>query len=338
MRRWVKVSVAAAAVLGVGGWIAEPYARDWWLVRDACDGALPADAVRQLTPDGTHFTDAETVSSEELGDYRCSLSAGGDDGDEFLVLQAYTRRDDQDRRFFASFPESGYSDQAPMPDGLPGFIDERGYPQLLLRCPDLPKDDDGRVRRLLVRGWFARQAHWGHPAVYEAVTAFANSASQRLGCGAEPLKVPEVDEGPVQPWRDPETVPLTEAGDTACGWLTKAGLARPAAWRLASLMNDAAPTGRCDLFTEDPESDDLDRRAVFVAWYGDWSNRLVTDDDGERLPLTASARCDGEAAGFAVSADDEVPGLGRARQRELLETFARDQVRRRGCSELRLTG
>ncbi|MER6347305.1 hypothetical protein ABT232_23060 [Streptomyces sp. NPDC001532] len=39
--------MAAAAVLALGGSIAEPYVQDWMLVREACSGSLPADAVRQ---------------------------------------------------------------------------------------------------------------------------------------------------------------------------------------------------------------------------------------------------------------------------------------------------
>jgi hypothetical protein len=336
MRRWIKVSVAAAGVLGLGGWIAAPYAQDWWLARSVCDGGLPGDAVRRITPDGVHLTHEESARSEQLGDYRCFLTYESDDGDEeqLLHLQAYTRRDDQDRRFYASFPESGFSEQTPMADGLPGFIDQYGYLQLLLRCPDLGKDAEGRQRTLLVRGWFAREADRYRPAVYETVVAFANSASTRVGCGAEPLKVPEGELGPVQVEDDPKTVPLAEAGDTACGWLTKAGLPRPAEWRLASLLNDAAPAGRCDLYTQD--SGDWRKRLVFVAWYGDWSNRLTVDDDGVRRSLTASARCGGEAANFAVDGDGELPGVGRAEQLELLEAFARNQAQRRGCSDLRL--
>lgn len=52
----------------------------------------------------------------------------------------------------------------------------------------------------------------------------------------------------------------------------------------------------------------------------------------------ATARCDGEAANFAVGSRDEVPGVGRADERDLLEAFAREQVRRRDCSGLRVNG
>lgn len=59
MRRWVKVSVVAAAVLGLGGWIAQPYVHQWWVIRTACDGILPDGAVRDLLPEDARVTGAE---------------------------------------------------------------------------------------------------------------------------------------------------------------------------------------------------------------------------------------------------------------------------------------
>ncbi|WP_328679946.1 hypothetical protein OG905_33040 [Streptomyces sp. NBC_00322] len=44
--------------------------------------------------------------------------------DKRLVrMAACTRRDDLDREFILLFPEEGFSAQAPVPEGLPGFID-----------------------------------------------------------------------------------------------------------------------------------------------------------------------------------------------------------------------
>ena len=64
----------------------------------------------------------------------------------------------------------------------------------------------------------------------------------------------------------------------------------------------------------------------------------IHEYDGVRHPLTAAARCDGEAANFAISASRGIPGVGKAEQRRLLRAFAQDQVERRGCSGLRMTG
>ena len=145
MRRWVKVSVTAAVVLGIGGWVATPYVNDWWLLRTACDGALPVDAVRELGRNGSHFKDATSASHPELGDYGCSLDFEGDEllNDRLLMMEAYTRRDDVDRELMTVFPETGFDTMAPMPDGMPGFIDKFGDLQFLVPCPALEKDDGG---------------------------------------------------------------------------------------------------------------------------------------------------------------------------------------------------
>ncbi|MER7112027.1 hypothetical protein [Streptomyces sp. NPDC000229] len=336
MRRWVKVSVAAAVVLGVGGYVAEPYAQDWLLARDACDGTLPPDALEQLTPEDAHLRDETSHLHEGLGSYSCRLTAEeaedgtGDDGRLVVGMEAYTRRDDQDREFMSIFPEEGFSPQASLPEGLPGFIDKYHDINFLLPCPDLGKDAEGRQRKLLVRMSLGREANHGAPgAAYRMAVALANGASDRLGCGAEPLRAPAGDAVPPDPERDAETVPLSEAKDTACGWMAGAGLPQDQGLRVAAAVNDAAPTGRCDLTDRDGKS-----ALSLVAWYGDWSNRL-TSRDGVPRSLTATARCDGEAAGYALGTSDDIPGVGEAVQRRLLKEFAEDQVRRRGCSGLR---
>lgn len=331
--------MTAAVVLGIGGWIATPYVNDWWLLRTACDGALPVDAVRELGRSGSHFKDATSASHEELGDYGCSLDFEGDElrSDRLLSMEAYTRRDDLDRELMTVFPETGYDDMAPMPDGLPGFIDKVGDLHLLLPCPALGKDDDGRQRKLLVRTRLGRDTLWGTPAAYETAVTLTNSASDRLGCGAEPLKTPGGDAAPVDPEKNPKPVPLDKSG--ACGWALKTGLLDPAQWRVTVLMNDAGPVGRCDLSALDPDSGDLETQLSFAAWYGDWSNRLVARQkrwSADRL--AATARCDGETANFALGAAEDAPGVDEAEKRKLLTAFAREQVRQRGCTDLELGG
>ncbi|MET7621011.1 hypothetical protein [Streptomyces sp. NPDC005408] len=341
MRRWVKVSVAAAAVLGVGGYVAEPYAQDWLLTRNACGGALPRDAVQQLAPKDSHMEAEESKQTKALGSYGCSLTVKGDEvNDERLVrMAAYTRRDDQDREFMSIFPEEGFSPQAPLPEGLPGFIDRFGSIQLLLPCPDLGKDAEGRQRKLLVRTWMGRDVNTGVPgAAYRTAVALANSASERFGCGAKPLNAPKGDAVPADPEDDPKTVPLSQAKNTGCGWATRSGLPQSTDWRVEVGTNDAAPTGRCRLYSGDQESTHERSRMAFVGWYGDWSNRLRAEDgNGEPLPMTATARCEGEAANFALSASDDIPGVGNAMKQRMFKEFAQDQVRRRGCSGLRFS-
>lgn len=340
MRRWVKVSITAAVVLGIGGWIATPYVNDWWLLRTACDGALPVDAVRELGRNGSHFKDATSASHPELGDYGCSLGFEGDElrSDRLLLMEAYTRRDDLDRELMIVFPESGFDTMAPMPDGMPGFIDKFGDLQLLVPCPALEKDDEGRRPKLLVRTRLGRDTLWGTPAAYETAVTLTNSASERLGCGAEPLKAPAGEAAPVDPDRDPKTVSLDGSADSACGWALTSGLLEASEWQVATLMNDAGPVGRCDLYARDADSGELETQLQFAAWYGDWSSRLVAEES--RLPAarTATARCDGEAANFALSDNKDIPGVGEAEKRKLLTAFAREQMRKRDCTDLELGG
>ncbi|GHE03037.1 hypothetical protein GCM10010339_28730 [Streptomyces alanosinicus] len=327
--------MAAAAVLALAGWIGAPYVKDWWLVRTACDGVLPSGPVRELAAGGGHFTKADTTQHPGLDDYGCSLSFEGR-GDSTLVVRmtAYLGRDDQDSMFLDAFEDQGFSPMDPMPRGLPGFFDKFGDPQFVLHCPALAKGVPGRPRRMLVSAHVGYAAVRTSHAVYETVIPFVNSASRHLGCGAEPLTVPKG--GAAQPGPDARrrSVPVTEADGTDCGWVARARLPQAARWRVEPVMNDSAPAGRCDL---DRDTSPSSAYLNFGAWYGDWSNRLVSDD-GVRRPLTATARCAGEAANFAVRGSDEIPGVRTADLRRLLKAFAEDQVTRRGCSGLRLTG
>ncbi|POX65520.1 hypothetical protein C3481_16300, partial [Microbacterium sp. Ru50] len=174
-----------------------------------------------------------------------------------------------------------------LPKGLPGFIDRFGAIQLRLDCPGLGKDAEGRQRTLLMRTSLGRDTLTGVPgAAYGTVAALANGISQRLGCGAKPLTAPGKDTPPADIEDDPKTVPLARAKDTSCAWAADAGLPADGGWRLAALRNPAAPTGRCDLYSgTDEQSGGAAHQLSFVAWYGDWSNRLASHD-GERSPMT----------------------------------------------------
>ncbi|GAQ58827.1 hypothetical protein [Streptomyces acidiscabies] len=338
MRRWVKVSVTAAVVLSVGGWFAQPYVKDWWVVRDACDGGLPSGAARELAPDGTHFGKAESRTLRGLGEYRCSVTVEGDDvRDQRLVeMSAYTGRDSVDATLLTSV-EAGFRTMAAMPDGLPGFVTRFRTLDFLTPCPDLPKTSDGRPAKLLVRTFFGRETRSGSPAVYEAAVSLVNSASERLGCGAKPLKVPADTDGLPDLEKEQKEVRLDQAGDTGCAWARDAGLpSGPAEWLVTDTMNDAAPLGRCS-FRPRLSTTDEPSGLAFEARYGDWSDRLVRDDLGRDHRLTATARCDGEAAHFVLSGDGS-PKLGLAKRRALLTAFAEGKAERRGCTDLRLDG
>ncbi|KUN06098.1 hypothetical protein AQI95_14405 [Streptomyces yokosukanensis] len=228
---------------------------------------------------------------------------GLDDAALVLRITAYTGRDDQDSVFLDAFDDEDFSPLNTLPRSM------------LLSAHV---------------GYTARTSH----AVYETVVPFANSAARHLGCGAKPPGVLQGDIAPADPGKGQRTVPVTEAGGTACGWVARARLPRAADRRVEPLMNDTAPAGRCDLVGgAAPSSTYLN----FAAWYGGWSNRPVSSG-GVRRGLTATARCDGEAASFAVSGSQRIPGVGTAEKRRLLRAFAADQAGRRGCANLRLTG
>ncbi|KIF74682.1 hypothetical protein QR77_13305 [Streptomyces sp. 150FB] len=339
MRRWIKVTVAAAAVLGVGGYIAQPYAKDWVLTGQACDGALPRDVTGQLVPDGAHLTEERSQQIDGLGSYGCDLRFEGDgDAVGHIVLDAYTRRDDQDAEFMTLFPEGGQSTVEALPDGLPGFVDEYRGMHFLVPCPDLGKDADGRQRKLLTRVSLQRRVDAGVPgAAYRMAVSLTNAASDRLGCGAKPLSPPKKDVPLADPEKSSEEargVPLAEAKDTACGWAAGAGLPEPATWRALGSANENSPVASCVLLTGDPDSED-GSRMYFRAWYGDWSRRLTKEYD-DRVPVSATARCDGEAATFAPAFSDDIPGVDKGDEQRIFKLFAEDQVRRHGCSDLRL--
>ncbi|MFD4771827.1 hypothetical protein [Streptomyces niveus] len=336
----MKVSVVAAAVLGLGGYLAAPSVQEWLLVRQACDGALPRDAVKGLTPADADLKSAESKRTEALGSYSCSLTFDGHNvsGERTITMSAYTRRDDQDRAFMAVFPGEGFDDQAPLPGSLPGFIDEYGSIRFLVLCPDLGKDDQGRQHKLMVQTYLGQAIPAKTQlAAYRIAVAFANSASDKVGCGAEAIEPPKRDLPLTGAADDVPTVPVAEAGDTACAWVSRAGLPEGGDWRIRVGANSAAPTGRCELLSgSDDESWRDGSRLAFVSWYGDWSNRLTAyDNDGSPLPGTASARCDGEAANYAFGGTRDIPGVDAAAKERMFKEFARDEVRRHGCSDLR---
>jgi hypothetical protein len=341
MRRWTKIAVAVAVVVCLSGWFAEPYAQDWWLTSRACAGVLPADAVEQLMPEDAHLADAETQKVDGLGSYQCELTVKGDEGASdhlFLKTTAYTRRDDQDREFTRIFPDSGFASIAPLPEGLPGFVDTHHVIRLVLPCPDLPPGPAGRKRTMLVStdlGYYATK-HSPPRDAYEVTVAFAESASEKLGCGAEPLHVPDSGREPVSlaATGEPKTVPLSQVTGTACGWLAEAGLPRDTEWRVAVRTNGSAPVSRCDVSTGGDlqgEEHHLD----FVGWYGDWSVRLAAWR-GMRGTLTAAARCGGHAAHYKMRVIDD-PSIDADLKQQLFEAFVRHEAGRHGCADLHFT-
>ncbi len=323
-------------VLGLVGYCARPAVTDWWVARQACGGVLPEGLVGRLLPEDKRLAEADEETVESLGSYECTVSYEGDDeAQRLFTVRAYTHRDQQEQELYRSFPKGGWSDLLTLPTDLPGFVDESERIQFLQPCPALGQDDEGRPRKMLVTvssPWARSDNVSGYLRV---VIAAAGRASDRLGCGAEPLKQPE--SGVRQA---PRPVPAQQAADTACGPVLGK---LPKDTYAAQSGTDSGPVRGCSLYVEteqerqqswyvsDEELEDPD--AGLRAWYGDWSNRFV-HEDGQRLSNTVTARCDGENANFAAWAGDE-SGISAAELRDLVLTFAKSQAERRGCTDVR---
>ncbi|NUL12675.1 hypothetical protein [Streptomyces lunaelactis] len=345
--RWVKVGVVAAVVLAAVGYWAKPYANDWWLARQACGGAMPDEAVDKLIPGDKHLASDYEYVSKELGTYSCALSDSDSDTYRRRGISAvgYTNRDSQDLMIKRAFHDGTGRNAGALPEGLPGFDDEAGV-RLLLTCPSLGKDAEGRPRRLLVRTSAERGVMKDQrDASLRTAVALTNEASKKLGCGAEPLKAP----ARALP-EEPKPVSLSAAAGTACGWLAGAKLPKGTNWTVSIAANDAAPLSRCELH----RYGDDEVAMFFNASYGDWSEVPFKDAADERAsssadgwvtqPLLtaewgrAKARCDAEAANFEAGSRNEVPGIKGPQLRALLTAFAQDQVKRHGCTDLALPG
>ncbi|MFK4222955.1 hypothetical protein [Streptomyces sp. NPDC019890] len=341
--RWVKVGVVAAVVLAAVGYFVKPYANDWWLASRVCGGAMPDEAVDRLIPDGEHLDSDYEYFNKELGVYSCSLIHEDSYRAKGVSALAHTDRDSQDLAMKTVFYDGTARSVGALPEGLPGFTDE-GRVRLLVTCPDLGKDVEGRPRRLLVRTSAEREAMEEQPdALLRTAVALANQASKKLGCGAEPLKAPKH----ALP-EESKPVALSAVAGTPCSWLTGAKLPTGAGWTVRVAANDAAPVSRCELHRDGEERPGL----VFNAWYGDWSEGPFSEAaarqgssaaDGwkTRPVLTANwarakARCDAEAANFEAGADEDA-GIKAPQLRVLLTAFAQDQVKRHGgCTDLAL--
>ncbi|MDI3403431.1 hypothetical protein [Streptomyces cavernicola] len=312
-------------VLTVVGLAVRQDVEEWWSARQACGGAVPREVVDARKPDDARLLPAEEKLIEETGWYRCDLRYEEPDGsrDQVLHVVATTDRDEQDEILRYTFDDNeGWILGRQVPEGLPGILQVNDTLQLLIDCPALPEDAEGRPRKLLVRsGIGAWSGESAPPELVESAVSLANGASRKLGCGAEALKLPA---GKV--YYKPRPLSLKEAAATPCEWTARADL--PAGARVSISGTRTSHAVRCDLHW----GDDLRYAKVkLAAFYGDWGKSLRYDDEGKRLPGTVTARCAGEAATFKATRAASGSGVTAKQLRAWTESFAGAELKQRGC-------
>lgn len=354
--RWKRVAkvaawtVVAAVVIGFAVDRAKPLWQHWWFASKMCGGTLASADLADVLPDERLYSGTDEVFLEE-GGMDCRIITD----DDHRALSAEVLSGD-----FGIRRELGMSFTIPtepnyvFPEGSPGFADQFG-PVILQECPKLGRDDLGRKHRLLTRVIGPNTSSEPSGALLRIAVSAANAASEKSGCGAKRLPVPE------RP-ADLESRPLSEAAGTKeCGWLADVRLpknpsGRP--WEFAERSAGDVPITSCALV--DPAKGKEDGAVVeFSGWYGDWTDQpfetlLVANvdypsDRSAQGPLMAealgraTAQCDGEAANFQAHSDPRTNDLADryvtgAQLRPLLLKFAAEQKRVHGCTDLKLPG
>ncbi|WP_432093686.1 hypothetical protein [Streptomyces sp. bgisy100] len=349
-RRPLTTRAKVAAVAGVLaslallGYATKPQWQPWWFAETVCGGHLSAADLDAILPAERLQPDEEVSGPDEVS---CGLNTE----DDHFVLNVHASTDPDDvREELESHFRIPFTDSLPFPRGIPGF-EVDGQLVVLQECPDLPRDGQGRKRRMLTRAmgsWPDRPTG----AALRTAVAMANASSAELGCGAERLPMPEKP-APA----DPAGVPPRQAKGALCGWLADAPAlpgnryGRP--WKAAALTGRTAPITSCRLTSDGEKPVTVE----FGGWYGDWTDEpfhtltvsgVDLPDGGPRStdPVMserlgrATARCSGESANYRVYASPSDPKqhLPAQRLRELLVAFAEDQAERHGCTDLELPG
>ncbi|MEU5213968.1 hypothetical protein [Streptomyces sp. NPDC020742] len=128
------------------------------------------------------------------------------------------------------------------------------------------------------------------------ITGHPNGASAELGYGAKPLALSD-HAGP------PRTLSLRETAGTMCDWLTRTRLPKSPSgkgWKVAAPTNVRAPITNCSLLDATTGKSAMD----LTGCYG--------------------------------TGEDLSPQLPMSQVRSLLNAFAKDQAKRRGCTDLEL--
>jgi hypothetical protein len=342
-RHLVVTGVALVVLVGAGAAVPVLTGDD---AGPPCDGIVPPDLLDELS-DGQGGYEQLWRHSRQLGRVECRVQGNGEGSQAGRVfITAVTAPNDVDAGLVNLYESvmGKASGLIALPEGLPGAaaFDDRFF--LMPRCPALGRDAAGERRSMLAEVFVYPSASWD--TRLRMAVAAVNAAAQELGCGAQPLSVP--DRRVAEP---PETVPLRDAEGT-CGVLTSASLPRlPGGeqWRLMAAATRSSPFPICTLWGDGPLS--------LAGWYGDWSNavraQLLPYEEEAGGPLLeswasyaderggyATATCDGQPAVFAAETEysSSSEALTVEHIRDVLALFATEQAERRGCTGLRLPG
>ncbi|MCP9210397.1 hypothetical protein [Streptomyces cucumeris] len=337
-RRALIIVTLVLAVVAGGGYLTKPLWQPWWYAETLCGDHVSGDDLAELLPRKRLQAGEDTFGS---GHGRLVCAVNEDEGHFVLRMEAQTDPSDVRTALGMEFTIPT-TPRYVFPQEVPGFYGKFG-PVIIQKCPGPGHDSRGHKRLLITRVVSHGVEDDATPASLRIAVSVANGADSELGCGADPLPLPERVV-------EPRTMPLKQAAGTMCGWLTRAPLPKSpsgAGWRVAAPTHNGAPITNCSLI--DPETGDsaLD----LTGWYGGWTDTpfetllganvvipkghdsrdaLMSEDFGR-----AKARCGGESANFLAYGDGtDRKALSATQMRTLLNAFATDQTRRRGCTGL----
>ncbi|MFD6327467.1 hypothetical protein ACFWOL_32655 [Streptomyces sp. NPDC058442] len=342
-RRVLGIVVMVLALVAGVGWSTKPVWQPWWYAATLCEGNLSGDDLTELLPN-ERLQAAEDTFGSGTGLLRCGVNEN--DGRHF-VLQVEAQTDTGKPQGPLSLEFSIPRDPHYVyPMSVPGFYGKFG-PVIIQECPKLGHDSVGRKRRLVTHVYTHRVEDAPSPPSLRTAVRIANGANTEIGCGADPLPLPDR----VEPARK---LSLSQAEGTMCGWLARYTLPRSPSgkeWQVVAPTDERAPITSCSLV----DSGTGESAVNLTGWYGDW-----TDDPFERLLSAnmripkghssrdallgerfgrAKARCAGESANFLANSyapDSSRSVLPMSEVRHLFNEFAADQAERRSCTGLQL--
>jgi len=348
-RRWLPgkrvlgILAVVLAVVAGAGWLTKPVWQPWWYAETLCGGHLSGDDLAELLPRERLQAAKDTFGSGH-GLLRCGVNQS--DGRHFaLQIEAQTDTGKPlgplDLEFtIPTDPHYAY------PRSVPGFYGKFG-PVIIQECPKLGRDSEGRTRRLVTNVYAIAVEREPSPQSLRTAVRIANGANVELGCGADPLPLPDHVESA-------RKLSLSQAEDTMCGRLAQGTLPRSPSgkeWQVVAPTDERATITSCSLI--DPGTGES--AVNLTGWYGDWTDkpfeRLLSANMqipkghspqdallGENFGR-AKARCAGESANFLATSYARNPSrsvLPMSEVRHLLNQFAADQAKRRGCTRLEL--